>query len=62
MEIKYVNGKYKVIGEFDFGFAWKFSNDENGKHKIKNRWWIVWNFKSEVKRFKKSYKKLTKLF
>lgn len=35
MEIKYENGEYKIVGEFDFGFAGKFKNDENGNGNIK---------------------------
>ena len=37
MEVKYIEGEYKAIGEFDFGFGGKFKNDENGKGNIKIR-------------------------
>lgn len=37
MEIKYINGEYKIIGEFDYGFAGKFVNDEKGNGNIKLR-------------------------
>lgn len=35
MIVKYENGEYKAIGEFDFGFGGIFKNDEKGNGNIK---------------------------
>lgn len=35
MQVKYENGNYIFVGEFDYGFGGKFKNDENGNGNIK---------------------------
>lgn len=63
MEIKYINGEYKIIGEFDYGFAGKFVNDKDGNGNIK----LQLNeddfafLKAEPSNSKKVIKKLTKM-